>query len=140
MYTLEVHIDFAHILLYKSSIDNCYSTHHLPLFGNYESNTKVRVFWLLHFILLILLLPIMNMLGLNTQQSYLLFLLLVALELFSYSVRSMRFDLSYDKAARCFSEDVKKDSVIVGNYSIVNTNEDHPLPPHHTINVQVFMG
>jgi len=81
----------------------------------------------------------MNMLGLNTQKPYLLFLLVVALGLLSYSVQSMRFDLLYGKAARCFSEEVKKDSVVFGNYSIVNTNEANPLPPHHTMSVQVLI-
>jgi len=79
----------------------------------------------------------MNMFGLNTQKPYFLFLLVVAMGLLSYSVQSMRFDLSY-KGAKCFSEDVMKNSMIVGNYSILNLNEGNPLPSNHTITVQLF--
>ncbi|XP_045810637.1 transmembrane emp24 domain-containing protein p24delta9-like [Trifolium pratense] len=80
----------------------------------------------------------MNTFGLNTQQSYLFFLLLLSLGLFSYSVQSMRFDLSHGKSARCFFEDIQKISTMVyGNYSIVNPNKGHPLHPNHTITVQV---
>lgn len=80
----------------------------------------------------------MNMFGLNTQQSYFLFLLVVAVGLFSFSVQSMRFDLPHGKGkARCFSEDIKKNTMVIGNYSIVNPNEGHPLSDNHTITVQV---
>ncbi|XP_058772511.1 transmembrane emp24 domain-containing protein p24delta8-like [Vicia villosa] len=77
----------------------------------------------------------MNMFGLNTHQSYLP--LLATIVLFSYSVQSIRFELSHGKDARCFSEELIKNSMIVGNYSIVNHNKDQPLPPNHTIAVQV---
>ncbi|XP_045810636.1 transmembrane emp24 domain-containing protein p24delta9-like [Trifolium pratense] len=80
------------------------------------------------------------MFGLNTQLFNLFFLLLLSLELFSYSVQSMRFDLPYGKgklAGRCFSEHIKKSTMVVGNYSIVNPNEGHPLPANHTIIAQV---
>ncbi|CAJ2648034.1 transmembrane emp24 domain-containing protein p24delta8-like [Trifolium pratense] len=77
----------------------------------------------------------MNMFVLKTQQSYLFFLLLLFLGLIS--VQSMRFDLPYDKAGRCFAEEVRKNTMVVGNYSIVNSNQAHPLPPHHTMTVQV---
>ncbi|CAK8536664.1 unnamed protein product [Lathyrus sativus] len=79
----------------------------------------------------------MNTFGLNTQHSYFLFLLLVSLGLFSYSVHSMRFELPYGKSARCFTEEINKNSMVVGKYSIVNHNKDQPLPPNHTITVQV---
>ncbi|CAL5188668.1 unnamed protein product [Lathyrus oleraceus] len=79
----------------------------------------------------------MNRFGLNTQQSYLPFVLLVTIVLFSYSVQSIRFELSHGKDARCFSEDLIKNSMVVGHYSIVNQNNDQPLPPNHTIGVQV---
>ncbi|XP_004490099.1 transmembrane emp24 domain-containing protein p24delta9-like [Cicer arietinum] len=79
----------------------------------------------------------MNMLEFNTRKSYLLFLVGVALGLFSYSVESMRFDLPHGKTNRCFSENVKKSSMVVGNYSIVNSNNGHPLPANHIIDVRV---
>jgi len=79
------------------------------------------------------------MFGLNTQKPYFLFLLVVAMGLLSYSVQSMRFDMPNGKGkARCFSEDIKKNTMVIGNYSIVNTNEGHPLPVNHTITVQVY--
>ncbi|KAI5437676.1 hypothetical protein KIW84_023697 [Lathyrus oleraceus] len=79
----------------------------------------------------------MNMFVLNTQHSYSLFLLfLVSVALFSYSVQPMRFDLPPDKAGRCFSEEITKiNSMVIGNYSIVNSNQD---PANHTMTVQVF--
>ncbi|KAL5100180.1 hypothetical protein RYX36_004507 [Vicia faba] len=83
----------------------------------------------------------MNMFVLNTQHSYslFLFLLLVSVALFSYLVQPLRFDLAHDKAGRCFSEEITKiNSMVIGNYSIVNSNKDQPLPPNHTMNVQVF--
>jgi hypothetical protein len=52
----------------------------------------------------------------------------------------MRFDLPYGKgklAGRCFYEEIKKNTMVVGNYSIVNPNEGHPLPANHTIIAQV---
>jgi hypothetical protein len=54
----------------------------------------------------------------------------------------MRFDLPYGKgklAGRCFYEEIKKNTMVVGNYSIVNPNEGHPLPVNHTIIAQVLM-
>ncbi|XP_058772512.1 transmembrane emp24 domain-containing protein p24delta8-like [Vicia villosa] len=83
----------------------------------------------------------MNMFVLNTQQSNFIFLLLVSVALFSYSVQPMRFefDLAHDKVGRCFSEEIEKiNSMVIGNYSIVNSNKDKPLPPNYTMNVQVY--
>ncbi|CAI8587969.1 unnamed protein product [Vicia faba] len=75
----------------------------------------------------------------NTQHLYSLFLLLVSVALFSYSVQSMRFDLPSSKgnSVRCFSEEIKKNSMVVGNYSIVNPYGALPLPSNQTITVQV---
>ncbi|CAK8536663.1 unnamed protein product [Lathyrus sativus] len=81
----------------------------------------------------------MNMFVLNKQHSYSLFLLLVSIAVFSYSVQAMRFDLPHDKAGRCFSEEITKiNSMVLGNYSIVNSNQDQPLPPNHIMTVQVY--
>ncbi|XP_058777333.1 transmembrane emp24 domain-containing protein p24delta7-like [Vicia villosa] len=81
----------------------------------------------------------MNMFVSNTKHSFSLFLLLISIALFSSSVQSMRFDLPSTKGnnVRCFSEEIKKNSMVVGNYSIVNPNEALPLPSNHTITVQV---
>ncbi|CAI8587973.1 unnamed protein product [Vicia faba] len=76
----------------------------------------------------------MNMFGLNTHKSYFIFLLLVSMGLFSYSVHSMRFELPYGKSARCFTEEINKNSMVVGKYSIVDHNK---LPPNYTISVEV---
>ncbi|PWA96979.1 GOLD-like protein [Artemisia annua] len=50
--------------------------------------------------------------------------------------QSVRFDIESGKI-KCMLEDIKIDSVTVGNYSIVNPNEGHPLPEHYQITVTV---
>ncbi|CAJ2648033.1 unnamed protein product [Trifolium pratense] len=70
------------------------------------------------------------------HKPYLLFLLVLAIGLFSCSVQSIKFDLS-SGGARCFSEDVKKYAIIFGKYSIVSPNEGHPVHENHTITVRV---
>ncbi|PWA71297.1 hypothetical protein CTI12_AA282200 [Artemisia annua] len=49
---------------------------------------------------------------------------------------SVRFDIESGKI-KCMLEDIKIDYVTVGNYSIVNPNEGHPLPEHYQITVTV---
>lgn len=78
----------------------------------------------------------MNMIGSNPQP-HLLFLLVLVVGLFSCLVQSMRFDLQTG-VTRCIAEDIKKNSMTIGNYSIVNPNEGQPLPSDHTITVQVY--
>ncbi|XP_058775376.1 transmembrane emp24 domain-containing protein p24delta9-like [Vicia villosa] len=79
--------------------------------------------------------PLINMVELQSQLHF-LFLLVLSIKLFSCSVECMRFDLP-PGLARCLGEDVKKNSLTVGNYSIVNHNPGHPLPVNHTILVTV---
>ena len=50
--------------------------------------------------------------------------------------QSVRFDIESGKI-KCMLEDIKIDSMTVGNYSIVNPNEGHPLPEHYQITVTV---
>ncbi|AES96848.1 hypothetical protein MtrunA17_Chr5g0417891 [Medicago truncatula] len=75
------------------------------------------------------------MIGSNPQP-HLLFLLVLMVGLFTCLVQSMRFDLQTG-VTRCIAEDIKKNSMTIGNYSIVNPNEGQPLPSDHTISVQV---
>lgn len=49
---------------------------------------------------------------------------------------SMRFDLN-SGTTKCISEDIKANSMTVGKYSIVNTNEGYPLPDTHKITARV---
>lgn len=76
------------------------------------------------------------MIGSNPKP-HLLFLVVLVVGLFSCLVQSMRFDLQTG-VTRCIAEDIKKNSMTVGNYSIVNPNEGQPLPSDHTITVQVY--
>lgn len=78
------------------------------------------------------------MFGLNPKLSYLIFLVVVVVGLFSYSVQSMRFDLPSGKH-RCMAENINKNTMAFGNYSIVNPNVGQPLPVNHTITVQVLI-
>ncbi|XP_057530750.1 transmembrane emp24 domain-containing protein p24delta9-like [Amaranthus tricolor] len=50
--------------------------------------------------------------------------------------RSLRFDLQSGHT-KCISEDIKSNSMAVGNYHIVNPNEGTPLPDSHKLTVRV---
>jgi len=60
------------------------------------------------------------------HQPYFLFLLVLAVGLFSCSVQSMRFDLQPGHA-RCFAENMKNYLMTFGNYSIVNPKENQTI-------------
>lgn len=77
------------------------------------------------------------MFGLNPQPHLLLLLLVVGL--FSLSVQSLRFELK-SGFSKCIAEDLKTYSMTVGNYSIVNPYEGHPLPDSHNITIRVFIS
>ncbi|CAK8536669.1 unnamed protein product [Lathyrus sativus] len=79
------------------------------------------------------------MIGLKPQPHLLFLLLLLAVTFFSCSVQSLRFDLP-SGFSKCISEDIKKNWMTVGNYSIVNSNEGQSLPSDHTIAVTVYMS
>ncbi|KAK4786280.1 hypothetical protein SAY86_002969 [Trapa natans] len=55
--------------------------------------------------------------------------------LFSAS-QALRFDLQSGRI-KCIAEDIKKNSMTVGKYSVVNPNEGHPLPESHRITLRV---
>ncbi|KAL5100174.1 hypothetical protein RYX36_004501 [Vicia faba] len=77
----------------------------------------------------------MNMIGLKPKPCLLFHLLAVIL--FACSVQSLRFDLP-SGLSKCIFEDIKKNWMTVGNYSIVNSNEGQPPPSDHTIAVTLY--
>lgn len=50
--------------------------------------------------------------------------------------QSMRFDLKSGDT-KCMSEDIKTNAMTVGKYSVVNPNEEFPVPDTHKITVRV---
>ncbi|CAL5191178.1 unnamed protein product [Lathyrus oleraceus] len=52
------------------------------------------------------------------------------------SVNSMRFSLQSGDP-KCISEDIKGNAMTVGNYSVLNPGEGHPIPDSHKITVRV---
>ncbi|EPS74222.1 hypothetical protein M569_00533 [Genlisea aurea] len=54
-------------------------------------------------------------------------------------VEAIRFDLN-SGYTKCISEDIKSNSMTVGNYQIVNPNEGQPLPDSHRVTVRVTSG
>ncbi|XP_057444819.1 transmembrane emp24 domain-containing protein p24delta9-like, partial [Lotus japonicus] len=68
---------------------------------------------------------------------YSFFLVLLILGLLShYSVQSLRFEVKSGEV-KCIHEDIRKNSMSIGNYSIVNPNEGQPLPESHKLIVRV---
>lgn len=49
----------------------------------------------------------------------------------------MRFDL-ISGSTKCISDDIKTNSMTVGKYSVVNLNEDVPIPDSHMLTVRVL--
>ncbi|CAH1414212.1 unnamed protein product [Lactuca virosa] len=64
---------------------------------------------------------------------------ILALAFLSTIAHSIRFELESGHT-KCIGEDIKINSMTVGQYSIVNPNEGHPLPEHHKITVRLFSG
>lgn len=52
--------------------------------------------------------------------------------------QSMRFDLKSGDT-KCMSEDIKTNAMTVGKYSVVNPNEEFPVPDTHKITVRVSL-
>lgn len=77
----------------------------------------------------------MMMMGSNTKP--LVHLSLLILVLFSSSTESLRFELQSGHT-KCISEDIKSNSMTVGKYQIVNSNEGQPLPDSHRVTVRVL--
>ncbi|XP_004491839.1 transmembrane emp24 domain-containing protein p24delta9-like [Cicer arietinum] len=51
-------------------------------------------------------------------------------------VNSMRFNLNSDQP-KCITEDIKRNAMTIGKYSVVNLNEGYPIPDSHKITVRV---
>ncbi|XVF85886.1 hypothetical protein PTKIN_Ptkin17bG0153900 [Pterospermum kingtungense] len=49
---------------------------------------------------------------------------------------SLRFELQTGHT-KCIAEDIKSNSMSVGNYHVVKPNDDHPLPESHKLTVKV---
>ncbi|XP_010258268.1 PREDICTED: transmembrane emp24 domain-containing protein p24delta9 [Nelumbo nucifera] len=52
------------------------------------------------------------------------------------AVQSLRFDLQSGHS-KCIAEDIKSNTMSVGQYNIINPNEGHPLPDSHKVTVRV---
>ncbi|XP_023633066.1 transmembrane emp24 domain-containing protein p24delta9 [Capsella rubella] len=50
--------------------------------------------------------------------------------------QSLHFEL-HSGRTKCLSEDIKSNSMTVGNYTVVNPNEPHPSPQSHKISIRV---
>nr|KAJ0214759.1 hypothetical protein LSAT_V11C400221890 [Lactuca sativa] len=51
-------------------------------------------------------------------------------------VKGMRFDIKTG-ATKCITEDIQSYSLSVGKYSVINPNEDYPLPDSHRITIRI---
>ncbi|KAI3726124.1 hypothetical protein L1987_65921 [Smallanthus sonchifolius] len=51
-------------------------------------------------------------------------------------VKAMRFDINTG-ATKCITEDIQSNSLSVGKYTIINPDEDYPLPDSHLITVRI---
>ncbi|KAI3784861.1 hypothetical protein L1987_43968 [Smallanthus sonchifolius] len=51
-------------------------------------------------------------------------------------VKGMRFDIKTG-ATKCITEDIQSDSLSVGKYTIINPDQDYPLPDSHRITVRI---
>ena len=65
-----------------------------------------------------------------------LLLIILGLMLETNIGESMRFELESGNT-KCVSEDIKANAMSVGKYTIVNPNEDYPLPDSHKLTVRV---
>ncbi|VVA91259.1 unnamed protein product [Arabis nemorensis] len=63
-------------------------------------------------------------------------IVLLILSILSPVTLSMRYEL-LSGHTKCISEEIHANAMSVGKYSIVNPNEDHPLPASHKITVRV---
>ncbi|KAL1202618.1 Transmembrane emp24 domain-containing protein p24delta7 [Cardamine amara subsp. amara] len=63
-------------------------------------------------------------------------ILLLIISILSPVTLSMRYEL-LSGHTKCISEEIHENVMSVGKYSIVNPNEDHPLPASHKITVRV---
>ncbi|GJW66239.1 fructose-bisphosphate aldolase-lysine N-methyltransferase, chloroplastic [Tanacetum coccineum] len=66
-----------------------------------------------------------------------LVVLIVTLLFLSTLAKSIRFEIQ-SGIMRCISDDIKIHSMTVGQYSVVNPHEGHPLPEHHKIYVALY--
>ncbi|KAI3730741.1 hypothetical protein L1987_61917 [Smallanthus sonchifolius] len=63
-------------------------------------------------------------------------LMLSAIVILSTIAQSVRFEIESGRT-KCISEDIKTNSMTVGHYSVVNPNEQHPLPESHKLTLRV---
>lgn len=63
-------------------------------------------------------------------------LILLTLALMCCFVNAMRFELPSGHT-KCIAEDIKGNSMTVGNYNVVNPNEGFPIPDAHKITIRV---
>ncbi|GAB2214452.1 hypothetical protein Drorol1_Dr00018799 [Drosera rotundifolia] len=54
----------------------------------------------------------------------------------SIPIYSLRFDVQSGHS-KCISEDIKSNSMTVGNYHVINPNENSPLPDSHKLSASV---
>ncbi|KAL0003799.1 hypothetical protein SO802_011360 [Lithocarpus litseifolius] len=65
-----------------------------------------------------------------------LLILVITYGLLSCTTESIRFELQ-SSHTKCIAEELKINSMTVGKYSVVNPNEDIPLPDFHKVTVRV---
>ncbi|KAM3706791.1 hypothetical protein ACJW30_03G179800 [Castanea mollissima] len=74
------------------------------------------------------------MIQIETQKK--LLILVITYGLLSSTTESIRFELK-SSHTKCIAEELKVNSMTVGKYSVVNPNEDIPLPDFHKVSVRV---
>ena len=76
-----------------------------------------------------------TMIQIETQKK--LLILVITYGLLSCTTESIRFELQ-SSHSKCIAEELKVNSMTVGKYSVINPNEDIPLPDFHKVTVRVF--
>ncbi|KAL8258335.1 hypothetical protein R6Q59_030376 [Mikania micrantha] len=66
----------------------------------------------------------------------LIFSVVIILWFLSNIARSVRFEIESGRT-KCISEDIKSNSMAVGHYSVINPNDEHPLPESHKLTLRV---
>ncbi|XP_071696365.1 transmembrane emp24 domain-containing protein p24delta9-like [Rutidosis leptorrhynchoides] len=64
-------------------------------------------------------------------------ILILSMLIFCNVAHSLRFDIESDHT-KCMTEDIRKDSLTIGQYSVINPNQNDPFPEHHKIAAMLF--
>ncbi|KAL8218770.1 hypothetical protein R6Q57_022143 [Mikania cordata] len=69
----------------------------------------------------------------------LIFSVVIILWFLSNIARSVSFEIESGRT-KCISEDIKSNSMAVGHYSVINPNDEHPLPESHKLTLRAVEG